>query len=46
MVNVSGKALTDRKIEVNVNGAIPAANALPLTIVHGSPSQPRASRLY
>ena len=38
MVRVSGKALAAGKIEANVSGAIPAASALPLTIVVSSPS--------
>ena len=36
---MSGKALAAGKIEANVRGAIPAASALPLTIVVSSPSQ-------
>ena len=39
MVKVSGKALAAGKIEANISGAIPAASALPLTIVVSSPSQ-------
>ena len=39
MMKVSGKALAAGKIEANVRGAIPAASALPLTIVVSSPSQ-------
>ena len=39
MVKVSGKALAAGKNEANVRGAIPAASALPLTIVASSPSQ-------
>ena len=39
MLNVSGKALAADKIEANIFGAIPAANALPLTIDLSSPSQ-------
>ena len=38
MVKVSGKAITAGLIEANVRGAIPAASALPLTIVVSSPS--------
>ena len=42
MVKVSGKALAAGNIEANVSGAIPAASALPLTIVVSLPSQVEA----
>ena len=40
MVELNGKALAAGKIEASVSGAIPAAIALPLTIVVSLSSQP------